>query len=307
MRIARLLSITTYLLNRNIVTGNYLAKKFEVSERTIQRDIEAINMAGIPIISLKGVGGGYQIMDTFKLLKQPMKSEDMNKIVIALKGLESVLKDKKLETTIEKLKSVTLENPNQNIINVDYSAVHENLNIDKYLKLISESIIENKVILIRYVNNSGSISNVKLEPVLVQYKWYAWYLVAYNLEKQSYRIYKLSRIQTINKLFKFNSIEHIADENLFDNLMKKDSRIYLDIEMICNEKSKYILSEYLPNMKFVKDSTDKYICNIKLPEDERMWFAIILSLGDDVKVLKPKNLIQKLKNNSNKIINLYDS
>ena len=70
MKIDRLLGITTYLLNRDIVNANTLAKKFEVSSRTIQRDIETLNLAGIPISSIQGTNGGYGIVDSFKFEKQ---------------------------------------------------------------------------------------------------------------------------------------------------------------------------------------------------------------------------------------------
>ena len=62
MKIDRLIGITMYLLNRNIVSARELADKFEVSVRTIVRDVEALSMAGIPISSLTGASGGYEIL-----------------------------------------------------------------------------------------------------------------------------------------------------------------------------------------------------------------------------------------------------
>lgn len=188
MRIDRLLAITTYLLNRHIVTGKELAHRYEVSERTIQRDIETINMAGIPIVSIKGIGGGYKIMDTFQLMKQPLTKEDMNTILLALEGLETALDHEKESSTLEKIKSIS---PAQNeTISMDFSVVHENKYIHEFLKLLSDAILNKKVVSMTYSNAWQEKTHRSVEPVMIKYKWYTWYLVAYCLEKQDQPIVK---------------------------------------------------------------------------------------------------------------------
>lgn len=107
MKIDRLLGIVIYLLNRDIVSGNALAEKFEVSIRTIQRDIETLNLAGIPISAMQGINGGYCIIDSFKLDKQITSTEDYQFIITALMGMNSAYNNKKLETTLEKLLNIS--------------------------------------------------------------------------------------------------------------------------------------------------------------------------------------------------------
>ncbi|MCT4543636.1 MAG: YafY family transcriptional regulator [Vallitalea sp.] len=305
MRIDRLLSITTYLLNRNIVTGKELAEKFEVSERTIQRDIEAINMAGIPIVSLKGAHGGYQIMDTFKLLKQANNKEDMEIILMALKGLETTLDDNHISTTIEKIKSVSNSDKYNETISVDFSVIHENTSISKYIQILSKAIVNRKVVSITYSSADNFISKREIEPVLLKYKWYTWYLVAYCKNKQDYRIFKLARIGELSVTNQDCMIQHVAEEKLFDTLMGNDNRKYIHIKLLCNKKAMYIIKEYIPNCKIHELNDKEFSCEIDVPENERMWYAILLSLGDDVKIIKPDSLKKRLYYQAKKIINFY--
>lgn len=87
MRIDRLLSIIVYLLNRDLVIARELAEKYGVTPRTIQRDIEAICLAGIPIMSVQGPHGGYGIMETYKMDRQLVTVDDLFYIITALSGI----------------------------------------------------------------------------------------------------------------------------------------------------------------------------------------------------------------------------
>ncbi|MGC9313512.1 MAG: helix-turn-helix transcriptional regulator, partial [Sediminispirochaetaceae bacterium] len=102
----RLLSIIIYLLNRDLVSARELAEKFEVSVRTIQRDMEAIELAGIPIMTIQGPSGGYSIMDSFKLDRQLVSTDDLFFIITALHGIETSLPAGSISGTIEKMKTL---------------------------------------------------------------------------------------------------------------------------------------------------------------------------------------------------------
>ena len=139
MKIDRLLGIVVYLLNREIVNANALAEKFEVSTRTIQRDIETLNLAGIPITSMQGMNGGYGIIDSFKLDKQIASIEDYQFIITALTGMNSAYNNRKLEATLEKLLNVyEKEQFIKAKVRLDFSVSREGNNLDEYLKVIEE-------------------------------------------------------------------------------------------------------------------------------------------------------------------------
>jgi len=303
MKIDRLLAITIYLLNRDIVTGKELAEKFEVSERTVQRDVESINMAGIPISSIRGVNGGYQIMDTFKLSKTPASKADISNILIALCGMKTALDSKQIDATIEKMKSFSSSGGKK--ISLDFSIVHENERVSVYLKQISKAINNHKVISITYVNADNIVSKREIEPLLLNFKWYTWYLTAFCMEKQDYRIFKLARIQELAVLKKECKKQHLADEKLFDALMNADNRKYINIKLLCKKSTEFVIQEYLPNCKITNIDDESFYCMVHAPENERFWYAILLSLGDDVKIVEPKSLKKKVYENAAKMINLY--
>jgi predicted DNA-binding transcriptional regulator YafY len=103
MRLDRLLEIVIILLNRRQITARELADRFEVSVRTIYRDIEAINLAGVPVVSTQGQGGGFTVLDTFRIDRQVLTLDDMASIAAALRGVHDVLADPDLRRALEKI------------------------------------------------------------------------------------------------------------------------------------------------------------------------------------------------------------
>ena len=112
MKIDRLMGIVIYLLNHGRTSAQSLSEEFEVSPRTIVRDLEALDRAGIPIQSFYGVEGGYQIMDSYVFEKQAATASDFDWIVTALKGLASAYANKSLQQTLEKINSLQLKENN---------------------------------------------------------------------------------------------------------------------------------------------------------------------------------------------------
>jgi predicted DNA-binding transcriptional regulator YafY len=106
MKIDRLLGITIHLLNHDKSSAKILASKFEVSLRTIQRDIESLCQAGIPVVSYVGAEGGYKILESFKMDRQIAGDVDYQYIILALQGLASAYENPKVETTLEKMKAI---------------------------------------------------------------------------------------------------------------------------------------------------------------------------------------------------------
>jgi predicted DNA-binding transcriptional regulator YafY len=189
MKIDRLLGIVMYLLNRDIVSARVLAEKFEVSPRTIQRDIEILNLAGIPVTSLQGTSGGYGIIDSFKLDKQIMNTGDYLFIITALKGLCTAYEDRQLDSTLEKLLAITpqKQGPPERIY-LDFGVLREGANTNEYLKIFEAAIRIEQVVEFEYTNAENNKTHRLVEPIAVTYKWYTWYLFGFCREKQDYRL-----------------------------------------------------------------------------------------------------------------------
>lgn len=175
MKIDRLLGIIIYLLNRNVASSQALAEKFEVSQRTIQRDMDAIDQAGIPIISYKGANGGYGIAEGYRMDRQLTSSDDYQNIITALKGLCSGYESKKLNATLEKFLSLTL--PQHGIkqkLLLDFGVLKEDSNISSCIKIIEKAIETEKAVEFNYTNADNNTSRRIVEPIILTYKWYAW-------------------------------------------------------------------------------------------------------------------------------------
>ena len=244
MKIERLLGIVVYLLNRDIVNANTLAEKFEVSTRTIQRDIETLNLAGIPIISMQGINGGYGIMDSFRLEKQITSTEDYQFIITALMGMNSAYNNKKLEATLEKLLSVSKqEQSTGSKVKFDFSVSLEGNTIDGYLRVIENSIDEEKAIEFQYSNAYGDKTFRVVEPVGVIYKWYAWYMLGYCCKKKDYRFFKVVRMRNLKKLEKTFSIGHEDFDSLLAKQEKQDNRQYMNVKLLCKEEIRVSIEE----------------------------------------------------------------
>lgn len=306
MKIDRLLAIVIYLLNRDIVNANTLAEKFEVSPRTIQRDIETLNLSGIPITSIQGANGGYGILDGFKLEKQITNTEDYFYIITALMGMSSAYNNKKLETTLEKLLSLSKEgiavSPK---IKLDFSASREGSFIDEHIKIIENAIDEEHVIELEYSNSYGGKTLRSVEPVGVIYKWYAWYMLGYCLNKKDYRLFKIARMRNLKTLEESFSKKHEPLDKLLIEHEKQDNSKYMNVKVLCNGKILISIQEYFPNGSITVLEDGDFILQFTVPENEIGWKGILLTYGNKVKIIEPEKLKVEFISKAKEIIDNY--
>ena len=203
MKIDRLLSIVITLLNRDTVPARELAERFEVSVRTIYRDIETINSAGIPVISYPGSGGGFGLVDSFRLSSQVFGLDDMMSVLSALKGIRGALDNSGLDAAIDKIDS--LVPPDKRGIQERYS---EQFVVDimpwgyrekqkKLIRMIHGAIADNKLLTFEYRSWKGETLFRTVEPMTLIFKGYAWYLFAYCRLRKDFRVFRLSRMDGI--------------------------------------------------------------------------------------------------------------
>jgi len=305
MKTYRLLSIVIYLLNHDTVSAAKLAERFEVSKRTILRDIEQISLAGIPIKSLPGVNGGYSIMEGYKLNGQLISEEEQTSIITALKGFISAHDNKKYNDVLEKILSILPKQQKQQHIFLDFGASGENNELQEKLKLIEKSIYQKNAIHISYVSALGGVSNRLIEPVALSYRWYAWYLLAFCTTKQAYRIFKVARINALKHTKESFSKAHGNPAVLLEQAFENGERKGFDITLLCKGCVKVQASEYLSGTITETYENGDFIMRIHATEDERMWFAMLLSFGNMVKVLKPVELKNRLMETAENILSVY--
>lgn len=306
MKIDRLIGITIYLLNRNTVSAKELAERFEVSVRTIVRDIEALSAAGIPVSSSTGMSGGYSIMEGYKFNGQMVNAEEQTAIVTAQKGLFTAYDGSRYADVLEKLSSVFQKQEQQHVF-LDFGVSGENMVIQEKLKILDDAIKNRTAVNIDYVSASGAASNRLVEPLALNYRWYAWYLLAFCMKKQDYRIFKLARIDKLECTNISFSREHGDPERLLESAFSGAGRRIPDIILRIKPFVKVQVCEYLNAEHMETLENGDFIMRIDAYESERMWFAMLMSFSDAVEVLEPEEVRIRVIETAKNILSLYNN
>lgn len=191
MKLDRLIGILSILLQQDKITAPELAEKFEVSVRTILRDIEDINKAGIPITTSQGQGGGISIMEGYKIDRALLSSSEMKAIFAGLKSLDSVSGTNRYRQLMDKLSVSNTVNADNNII-IDLGAWDKNAVSDK-IELIKSAIEGKKLIAFTYYSPECT-QRRKIEPYRLVFQWSSWYVWGFCTKRQDYRMFKLTRM-----------------------------------------------------------------------------------------------------------------
>lgn len=200
MKLDRLLSIVIILLNRDRVSAADLAKRFEVSVRTIYRDIDAINLSGIPVVSFQGKGGGVGIDEDYRLDRQVLTIPDLVSIFSALRSVSTVFETVELSSALEKVRTLVPK-----ACRFEADALQDQIVIDilpwdfrarekQLLKEIRQALCDRRVIEIEYRTFEQKSSTRAVEPMTLVFKGHAWYLYAFCRARKDYRLFRLSRI-----------------------------------------------------------------------------------------------------------------
>ena len=197
MKIDRLIGILSVLLQEERVTAPKLAEKFEVSRRTINRDIEDLCKAGIPIRTEQGAGGGICIMDGYRMDRTLLTSKDMQVILAGLRSLDSVSGSHYYSQLMEKIKtgSSGFVSGRDSIL-IDLSSWYKNSLAPK-IEMIQAAIEERRLFSFLYYSPRGE-SRRKIEPYYLIFKWSSWYVWGWCCEREDFRLFKLGRMTNLS-------------------------------------------------------------------------------------------------------------
>ena len=288
MKTDRLISIVVYLLNHGRTSAQKLAEEFEVSSRTIMRDLESLDQAGIPIQSYYGVEGGYQIMDSFVLEKQVALNHEYGWIVTALEGMASAYTSKSLRQALAKVQS--MYSARDTTISVDLSVASEDERIKEQLKLIENAIEEKCVVQFSYTNSNDEVKDIRVEPVCLKYKWYNWYLIGYYGKYQDYCMFKLVRMDNL----KVTDIKNTKMHSPSDIKLKDSDDNIVHIRLYGKAVIKAKCREYL-NGRITREfeNGDFEFC-FSVPECETFWYGVLLSFGNKAKIIEPQEIKERI-------------
>lgn len=196
MQINRLFGIIYILLDKKLVTAGELAEHFEVSVRTIYRDVEALSASGIPIYMSKGKGGGISLLPGFVLNKAVLTEKEKEELLSSIYALEAVQLDSE-STTLQKLKEL-LGAADTSWISVDFGAWSEGEREAALFEQLKAAILGRRVIRFAYVSVREGRTKRETEPVQLVFKGVSWYLYAYCRTRKDYRYFKLKRIRELS-------------------------------------------------------------------------------------------------------------
>lgn len=301
MKAERLYAITVYLMNHGRTSAKELAKHFEVSARTIQRDMDSLCLAGIPVIAIAGINGGYELAQSFTLKNQIVSKKDYSYILTALQGLSSATNNPEIFRISEKIVSHINENDVGMIL--DFSVLQEGNS--RFLSRLQLAIKDKKAVRFTYTNSQNETRIHKVEPIAVIYRWYAWYLLAYCVFQGDYRTYKLLRMEDLEITKEDFSKEHGSPSAILARHDQTNTVAHTKILVKCSPGLIAKAYEYL-NGRVIKDlEHGMAIMELSVVESEQLWLGTLLSFGDNIEVLSPEHIRQKLINCSEKIISLY--
>jgi predicted DNA-binding transcriptional regulator YafY len=307
MKTERLLSIIILLLQRKRVTAKELAEQLEVSVRTIYRDIDSINLAGIPVVSHQGMDGGYEILSSFMLQNQALNVNDRKLLLSTLKGITSLFDDSKMEQVMESIGNSERRKSESDTlpIVIDFSPWGLPNQHTKLLTTIKKAIEHRREIDFLYIDGNGSETQRQIQPSTIIVKAGIPYVYGYCLHREATRLFRVSRMRDVvltERRFKWQSHIHEEAKNLELSWIESTNQIALSL--LFHPRVKVLVEESFTPEQITFLETGSLQVSCLFPEGD--WvLRFLLSFGADVEILEPEDMKQKVKEEAEKIFRKY--
>lgn len=300
MKTARLLGIYLYLLNHDKVTAATLAHQFDVSVRTIVRDMLTLDEAGIPIVSYQGYEGGYGLIEGYKLNQQVMHDEEMQWTLSAVKGLHQALGDRTLYNLIQKFEAIGHEYSGVDTLSINLLPWGVGRQEKDKITRLHQAIQTQHLISINYVDRSGNISQRTIEPLQLVLKGSTWYVYGYCHRREDFRLFKLLRIQSADIL------DTCYTSRPFDsNVLNEDfSTATVHLKWVFPVSERPYVYDLFSIDAVTETKDNQLIVDVDYPEDSWLY-SFILGIGNRGELIEPLHLRTYLLNESQKMLQLY--
>lgn len=309
MKIERLLTMTIMLLNRRKVTAKELAAHFDVTVRTIYRDVETLNASGIPVISYQGYEGGFCIAENFKLSKQLLTFDDIVQLLSLLKGVNRTLQNREVGSVIEKITALIPTEREEEYAQqsssfiIDITSWGSSANHDQLISDLHRSVATSSLVTFDYITAQGARSARTIEPHTMVLKSFTWYLVGFCRLRQEFRIFRLSRIRNLT-ISTERFVRRDFDPYTFFQ-EKEDSRPTISLLLRFSVRIAYRIEEMFSE-HIVERSDSHLLVRFTIPEDD--WiYGMILNYGDDVEVLEPPHIREIIIEKIDKLKKVYSN
>ena len=289
MKIDRLIGILSVLLQEEKVTAPELAKRFEVSRRTINRDIEDLCRAGIPVCTVQGSGGGISIMDGYRMDRTLLTSKDMQMILAGLRSLDSVSGSSYYSRLMEKIRAGSSEFVSgRDSILIDLSSWYRETLAPK-IETLQDAIAERHLVRFHYYAPSGE-SGRTAEPYFLVFRWSSWYLWAWCCDRKDFRLFKLNRMDGLVKMdrtFECRDavMPDLSDEKIFPGGIK--------VQALFEPDQKWRLVEEFGPKCFTETADGRLLFAADYTDMESL-ITWLLTFGDKAEVLKPPEARERM-------------
>ncbi len=300
MKIDRLIGILSVLLQEEKTTAPELAKRFEVSKRTINRDIEDLCKAGIPICTAQGAGGGISIMDGYRMDRTILTSKDMQMILAGLRSLDSVSGSKYYVQLMEKIQAGSSEFiTGRDCILIDLSSWYRDSLAPK-IETIQDAIGDRHLIRFRYYAPSGE-SERTVEPYYLIFQWSNWYLWGWCRKRKDFRLFKLNRMDKVretDKIFECRnvSVPDLSNKKIFPGEIK--------VKALFEADQKWRLVEEFGSKCFTEQDDGRLLFTADYTDMDNL-IAWIMTFGDKAEVLEPIETREKIAYMVQKMTTIY--
>ena len=300
MQISRLFEIVYLLLERRSVTARELAERFEVSPRTIYRDVDALAQAGIPVYADRGQGGGIRLMEQFVLNKSLLSVKERRELLASVQGMQAV-REEEVQPLLEKLSSL-FGAEREDWIEVDFSPWTSSGELGKYFQLLKEAILNRQVVCFSYSAANGSTVERTAEPHRLFFRGYDWYLRAWCRIRSDFRYFKLTRMRGLATL-----PEHFEKRNIPEResaYEQPDSQIELTVR--ASPRMAYRVYDEFPPDFWEKEENGSFLIRFAMPQNEWLY-SYLLGYGPELEVIAPPQVREELLERAEKILKNYKS
>lgn len=300
MKIDRLVGILAILLQKDTVTAPELAEHFEVSRRTINRDIESLCEAGIPICTRQGSNGGISIMENYRMERTLLSSREMQEILAGLRGLDSISGSRHYVRLMEKLcvGSSQFVNGRDSML-IDLSSWYKESLAPK-IQTIQSAIEKRKLLSFMYYAPKGEGKRI-IEPYYLVFRWSSWYVWGWCRKREDFRLFKLNRMDhVIHSKQDFPErdvpMPNLSNERIFSGGIEVKALFVPEVKWrLVEEFGPHCFSEQEDGwLLFQCDYTDK--------DNLVNW---LMTFGDKVILLEPESVKNEILDMAKKVVARY--
>lgn len=297
MQINRLFEIVYLLLERGSVTASELAQRFEVSPRTVYRDIDALSAAGVPVYATRGRQGGISLMENFSLDRSLLTEKEQDEILFALQSMRAT-SGSDCSGLLSRLGTL-FRRESADWIEVDFSDWSDDAEQKGRFELIRRGILEHRVLRFTYYGSSGEKSERSVEPAKLLFKG-SWYLLGYCRDKKDFRLFKIRRMVSPAL-----TDTHFVRRALPERQASSGPEHQVALRLRFSLRAAYrVYDEFCPDA-VEKQEDGSLLVSVSYPENG--WvYGFLLSFGEDVEVLSPERVRAALLEKANRIKNIYE-